>query len=316
MKTGGPYTQDPALEPLAEQTCQTSSRSADALVALSPGQTVFFLVTGFRATGKGGLAVTRAPSGTYIAYATRPGDVAVDGEGENSPFTAALARALPTAGASLEQVFKQVRADVRHRTDGEQIPWTSSSIEGEFYFHKAVAAPDRSAARERALQGELAEARRRLDEAQQKARQAEASAASGASADKAARDKRIEELQIALASAETRAERAQEDVERFKIMPRAPGGKSYVVEDLPAKVWQVGDVTDLRSAPGEAGRKIRKVAMLTKVTLTGRTKDGNWLRVRLPSGEEGFLPAWTVTDPNATTARAARHPGRRSAPAL
>ena len=80
---------------------------------------------------------------------------------------------------------------------------------------------------------------------------------------------------------------------------------------MPAKVWQVGDITDLRSAPGDAGRKIRKVAMLAKVTLTGRTKDGNWFRVRLRSGEEGFLPAWTVTDPKATTARAL--PGIREA---
>ena len=47
LKAGGPYTQDPALVPLATQICRLRDPQADALVALSPGQSVFFLTTGF-----------------------------------------------------------------------------------------------------------------------------------------------------------------------------------------------------------------------------------------------------------------------------
>jgi uncharacterized caspase-like protein len=37
----------------------------------------------------GGLAPVNAPRGSYIAYATAPGAVAADGDGANSPYTAA-----------------------------------------------------------------------------------------------------------------------------------------------------------------------------------------------------------------------------------
>lgn len=73
--------------------------------------------------------MTQAPSGTYIAYATRPGDVAADGDDANSPFTAALARGIALKGQTLEKVFKQVRPEVRRKTEGRQLPRTSSSID-------------------------------------------------------------------------------------------------------------------------------------------------------------------------------------------
>jgi parallel beta-helix repeat protein len=88
---------------------------------------------GLRATG-GGLAPVRAPAGSFIAYATAPGQVAADGEGSNSPFTLALAENLRIAGLPLETVFKQTRAKVRAATNGEQVPFDSSAIEGDFYF--------------------------------------------------------------------------------------------------------------------------------------------------------------------------------------
>jgi uncharacterized caspase-like protein len=46
-----------------------------------------------------GLAQVQTGVGTFIAYSTQPGNVAVDGAGRNSPFTAALSKAVvrPTA---------------------------------------------------------------------------------------------------------------------------------------------------------------------------------------------------------------------------
>ena len=81
-----------------------------------------------------GLAQTSAPSGTFLAYATAPGDVAADGFGRNSPYTEALLAALDEPGRKLEEVFKRVRAEVKEKTDGQQTPWTGSSITGDFYF--------------------------------------------------------------------------------------------------------------------------------------------------------------------------------------
>ena len=87
----------------------------------------------FRSTQKG-LASIDAPSGTLIAYATAPGSVASDGAGRNGLYTQELLKYLKQPDLSIEQLFKQVRASVRSRTEGKQVPWESSSLEGDFYF--------------------------------------------------------------------------------------------------------------------------------------------------------------------------------------
>jgi hypothetical protein len=88
---------------------------------------------GFRSASRG-LARMDAPAGTLIAYSTAPGDVAVDGEGANSPYSENLARAMRQGGVPVEQTFKQVRLAVREATRDIQTPWESSSLTGEFYF--------------------------------------------------------------------------------------------------------------------------------------------------------------------------------------
>ena len=84
-----------------------------------------------------GLAEMQAPTGTFLAYATAPGSVALDGAGSNSPFTSALARLMPTPGLPIEQMFKQVRVDVIEKTKGQQTPWDASSLTNDFSFAKA-----------------------------------------------------------------------------------------------------------------------------------------------------------------------------------
>ena len=81
-----------------------------------------------------GLAFTNAPSGTLIAYATAPGAVAADGDGDNGVYTSYLIKHMLTPGKQIEDVFKQVRIDVKKETANRQIPWESSSLEGDFYF--------------------------------------------------------------------------------------------------------------------------------------------------------------------------------------
>lgn len=81
-----------------------------------------------------GLASVNAPTGTLIAYATAPGSVANDGPQEHGVYTGELIRVMQQPGLKIEDVFKQVRSAVRESTEGKQVPWESSSLEGDFYF--------------------------------------------------------------------------------------------------------------------------------------------------------------------------------------
>jgi uncharacterized caspase-like protein len=89
-----------------------------------------------------GLAKVLAPRGTFIAYATAPGQVAYDGTSGNSPYTLALTQAMTRPGLTIEQVFKQARREVLAFTKELQIPWENSSITRDFYFmeHNQLAA--------------------------------------------------------------------------------------------------------------------------------------------------------------------------------
>ena len=86
------------------------------------------------ALDESGLAEMKAPTGTFLSYATAPGAVALDGTGGNSPFTAALAVAMRSENTPIEQVFKQVRVEVIAETGGAQTPWDTSSLTRDFVF--------------------------------------------------------------------------------------------------------------------------------------------------------------------------------------
>lgn len=116
-----------------------------------------------------GLAAAATGLGTFIAYSTQPGNVALDGEGRNSPFTTALVRHMPVPGRSLNATMIEVRKDVVAATGGKQVPWDHSALTGDFQFVPArserpqgsvAAAPAGSEADIAALQERL----RRLEE--------------------------------------------------------------------------------------------------------------------------------------------------------
>jgi parallel beta-helix repeat protein len=96
---------------------------------------------GLRATG-GGLAPVSAPAGTLVSYATASGAVAADGEGDNSPFTLALTETMKIPGLTLESVFKRTRTKVLATTAGEQLPYESSSLQGEDFYFTAAPKPE------------------------------------------------------------------------------------------------------------------------------------------------------------------------------
>ena len=94
----------------------------------------------FRSSSRG-LAQVVAPTGSFISYATAPGQVASDGDGKNGLYTEKLLKHMTTPGLTLERVFKQVRMDVQKASNSRQVPWDSSSVTGDFYFVPSVAAP-------------------------------------------------------------------------------------------------------------------------------------------------------------------------------
>ena len=93
------------------------------------------------ATGKG-LAPLDAPAGTFLAFATAPGNVAEDGDiadgNGNGLYTQYLLQELQTPAAKIEDVFKRVRLSVRKKSQGRQIPWESTSLEEDFYFNDGI----------------------------------------------------------------------------------------------------------------------------------------------------------------------------------
>lgn len=88
---------------------------------------------GFRSATQG-LAQMEAPVGTLVAFATAPGSVSSDGSGQHGLYTGHLLRLMRAPGMKIEDVFKQVRVAVRKESQGKQIPWETTSLEGDFYF--------------------------------------------------------------------------------------------------------------------------------------------------------------------------------------
>jgi len=81
-----------------------------------------------------GLAIMHPSKGSFIAYSTSPGQLASDGTGRNSPYTAHLLREISVPGHTIQLLFQKVREGVYQETNGQQIPWESSSLIGDFIF--------------------------------------------------------------------------------------------------------------------------------------------------------------------------------------
>jgi hypothetical protein len=90
-----------------------------------------------------GLAEMKSGEGTLIAFATGPGQTALDGEaGTNSPFTRALLANIAQPGLEIQQAMTKVRAQVSDETSKAQLPWGHTNLTGTVYLNQAAAAPD------------------------------------------------------------------------------------------------------------------------------------------------------------------------------
>src|SRR5204863_4943668 len=112
--------------------CRNNPFTEQVANAATAGRSIA-IGSGLASPGSLGPGAT-AGAGTLIAFATAPGKVALDGDGANSPFSAALSKHMPTPGLELQQMLTRVRADVVAATQSRQVPWSNSSLLGEIYL--------------------------------------------------------------------------------------------------------------------------------------------------------------------------------------
>lgn len=133
---------DPAVGVVILDACRDNPLTAQMVAALPATRSL--------AVGSGLAAVQTIDAGTgaggiLIAYATDPGSVAVDGAGDNSPYSTALARHLTTPGLELQSALTRVRGDVTASTLGRQRPWHNASLGREVFLGRTLHAPVESA---------------------------------------------------------------------------------------------------------------------------------------------------------------------------
>jgi uncharacterized caspase-like protein len=93
-------------------------------------------------SGLAEIQIQNGGAGTLVAFATSPDQVAYDGSGEHSPFSAALLAHLGEPNISITEAMNRVTGDVFKATDGRQRPWINVSLTTEVELHKvATAAP-------------------------------------------------------------------------------------------------------------------------------------------------------------------------------
>jgi hypothetical protein len=94
-----------------------------------------------------GLAEMKSGEGTLIAFATGPGQTALDGDvGNHSPFTRALISNIAKPGIEIQQAMTRVRAQVNEETNKSHLPWGHTNLIGEVYLNPQTASADQPAA--------------------------------------------------------------------------------------------------------------------------------------------------------------------------
>ena len=84
-----------------------------------------------RTVGRGLAKVEPTNRNTLIAFASKAGSTAADGDGKNSPFSAALAKHVIKPGLDLRKAFGYVRDDVLRSTGNRQEPYVYGSLGGD-----------------------------------------------------------------------------------------------------------------------------------------------------------------------------------------
>ncbi len=218
-----------------------------------------------------GLARMEAPRGTLIAYATRPGDVAVDGRGDNSPYTKAFAKAIKTPGLTLSDVFIDTRNAVMEETNDEQVPWEEGGLTSRFYFAgnpggnpQVASVQPKAAVDEKAL--DLAFWNSVKD------------------------SKAVAGFEAYLSQYPDGAFTALAKYRIASLAPTTPVKPAFEVSALDEEMVTL-KTSNVRSEPSTRGDKIAKINAGSAVNVTGRTtvSGSDWYQVALSDGKAGYV---------------------------
>lgn len=89
-----------------------------------------------------GFARVEPTTNVLVAYAAKDGTTAKDGEGRNSPYTAALLRNLERPGLEVGQMFRRVRDEVVASSNRQQQPFVYGSLSSRpFYLNQTATLP-------------------------------------------------------------------------------------------------------------------------------------------------------------------------------
>jgi tetratricopeptide (TPR) repeat protein len=120
--------------PFAPQMRRTAPPEAVAM-STTAGSSTAGAPVGTRSIGRG-LGEVKVSGATLVVFAAKQGQVALDGEGGDSPFAVAVVQRIATPGVEINKMFRLVRDDVMEATAGRQEPYTYGSLPGreDFFF--------------------------------------------------------------------------------------------------------------------------------------------------------------------------------------
>ncbi|HYA07141.1 MAG TPA: caspase domain-containing protein [Xanthobacteraceae bacterium] len=86
-----------------------------------------------------GLALVDPAPGTAIAFNAAPGTVAPNEPGPYGAYATALTEMIAQGGLSLDDIFARVRLRASNLTQGAEVPWYASRIDGPFFMTERAA---------------------------------------------------------------------------------------------------------------------------------------------------------------------------------
>jgi carboxyl-terminal processing protease len=238
-------------------------------------------------TGRGvarGLAeIKQKPIGSFISFSTAPGEVAEDGNGANSPYTAALSDAILRPGLDLAEVFRAVRKSVIKATNQKQVPWDSWSLTDPYYFVPAT---------------NTAEA-----QPEQQSKPSEQFELAFWDSIKNSNNPADFEAYLAQYPSGPFAALAKNRLNSLKTTQMA---ERTVVPSVDVTFTAVDQIVytknagALYTAPDEAAGLISTTPPQTAVRAAGRSPDGAWWQLHLPNGRTAYAKAADIAEQPAT----------------
>jgi carboxyl-terminal processing protease len=253
-----------------------------------------------------GLAEIKSkPIGSFISFSTAPGEVAVDGNGANSPYSEALARAILQPGLDLAEVFRKVRKDVLKATNQKQVPWDSWSLTDPYYFIPPSNSPQALDAASPTLnpsEGTQQQPSGGTSIADLEITFWKSIQDSGNPADyQAYLDQFPNGVYAKLAANRLKALGSDQPIqtaEKDRTVPaQAPSAESgTLIFTAVDQLVYTKDNSTLYTAPADGAEIITKPIAGLPVRAAGRSPDGGWWQLHLPNGRVAYAKSGDIED--------------------